>query len=248
VNLRGFSREMEAAINILKSRVEGMLGNLPPHQMQEVESILREEIPESLEFINSSVSRMDRLIGAIVKVSRMEHAELVVEPLDMKELVEKTASVLAHQVRELGIQVKLGPLPEVIADRTAMEQIIGNLLDNAIKYTDPRRPGEIEILGWRSGAETHFSVKDNGLGIREEDQDRIFDIFQRGTNRKEPGEGIGLACVRTLVRRHGGGIWCESIPGSGSTFTFTVSNQPESKKRSGPVPGPDGPFPRRALG
>ena len=116
-------------------------------------------------------------------------------------------------------------LPTTTADPTSVELIFGNLLDNAIKFLDADRPGRITVTGWPHGDENVFQVKDNGVGIPEADFERIFQVFQRCGPQEIAGEGMGLAYVRTLVRRHGGRIWCESEPGSGSVFTFTIPNR-----------------------
>jgi len=91
-----------------------------------------------------------------------------------------------------------------------------------VLYLDPNRPGEIEITGERDHDETTFRVRDNGRGIVEEDMDKVFAPFRRAGKQDVPGEGMGLAYVQTLVRRHGGRIWVESGPGTGSTFYFTI--------------------------
>jgi signal transduction histidine kinase len=104
---------------------------------------------------------------------------------------------------------------------------MGNILGNAVKYLEPDRPGEIEIRGERGDEETLFRVHDNGRGIAAEEIDKVFAPFRRLGRQDVPGEGMGLAYVQALVRRHGGCISCESDPGMGSTFTFTISNHLE---------------------
>jgi signal transduction histidine kinase len=116
-------------------------------------------------------------------------------------------------------------LPQVVADKTALEQIVGNILNNAINYLEPGRPGEIEIYGERNHRETTFHIRDNGRGIAAADMNKIFDLFRRAGRQDVPGEGMGLAYVRALVRRHGGQIWCDSELQVGTTFHFTISNQ-----------------------
>ncbi len=104
---------------------------------------------------------------------------------------------------------------------------MGNLLNNAVLYLDPVRPGEIEITGERDHDETTFRVCDNGRGIAGEDMPKVFAPFRRVGKQDVPGEGMGLPYVQALVRRHGGRIWCESEGiGQGSTFCFTL---PDSK-------------------
>jgi signal transduction histidine kinase len=131
---------------------------------------------------------------------------------------------LAHQIEERQVKVTVEPLAEVVADRTSMEQIMGNLLTNAVLYLDPGHLGEIEITAERGHDETTFHVRDNGRGIAEEDMAKVFAPFRRAGRQDVPGEGMGLAYVQALVRRHGGRIWCESELGVGTTLAFTISN------------------------
>jgi signal transduction histidine kinase len=91
-------------------------------------------------------------------------------------------------------------------------------------YLDPHRPGKIEIRAERNHAETTFHIRDNGRGIDKKDLHAVFELFRRVGKQDVPGEGMGLAYVQTLVRRHGGQIWCESEVGVGTTFSFTISN------------------------
>ena len=100
---------------------------------------------------------------------------------------------------------------------------MGNILGNAVKYLDHEHPGEIEVRGETKGGETTFRIRDNGRGIAADDMDKVFAPFRRAGKQDTPGEGMGLAYVQTLVRRHNGRIWCESELGKGTTFYFTIS-------------------------
>ncbi len=102
---------------------------------------------------------------------------------------------------------------------------MSNILNNAIIYLEPGRTGEIEITGECNAHETIFRIHDNGRGIALEDMDKVFAPFRRAGKQDVPGEGMGLAYVQTLVRRHGGRIWCESEQGAGTTFSFTLPHQ-----------------------
>jgi hypothetical protein len=106
-----------------------------------------------------------------------------------------------------------------------MEQIMGNLLANAVAYLDPDRSGKIVVTGERRPEVTVLHVHDNGRGIAAADIPRVFEPFRRVGKQDLPGEGMGLAYVQTLVRRHGGDIRCHSTPGIGTTFTFTIAHQ-----------------------
>jgi signal transduction histidine kinase len=129
---------------------------------------------------------------------------------------------LRHQIETGLIAVKTGPLPRITSDGTAIEQIFANLLDNAIKYMDPQRPGQIEVTAEETAEETVFRVRDNGRGIAEDDMDKVFVPFRRLGAQDVPGEGVGLAFVRALLHRLGGKIECHSQLGVGTTFRFTL--------------------------
>ena len=106
-----------------------------------------------------------------------------------------------------------------------MEQIFSNLVSNAINYLDPGRAGVIEIGGEGRLDENVFFVRDNGRGIKKTNIEKVFNIFERLGADSIAGEGMGLAYVRALVRRHGGDVYCESEVGTGSIFTFSISKR-----------------------
>jgi signal transduction histidine kinase len=108
-----------------------------------------------------------------------------------------------------------------------VEQVFGNLIDNALKYLDPARPGTIEITARPApGNRIRFDVSDTGRGIAPQDHGRIFELFRRSGTQDQPGEGIGLASVKALVRALGGRIEVSSQPGVGTTFIVTLPREP----------------------
>jgi signal transduction histidine kinase len=137
---------------------------------------------------------------------------------------------LAHQIDMHKAEVTVGPLPDIIIDKTAAEQIFGNLLDNALKYLEPARPGKIDVTAEQNTGEIQFTVRDNGRGIAKEDTQKVFELFRRVGRQDVPGEGMGLTYVKTLVRRLSGRIWCESELGVGSAFSFTLPARSQTEK------------------
>jgi PAS domain S-box-containing protein len=225
VNLKGFAGELASALEVIRSTFHVILPQLDEQHRSAVTMALLADVPEAMGFIDASVTRMDHYINALLKLSRLGRRDLVLEQVDMEALTQTTLVTLAYQIEQRKTRVTVGPLPAVVADRTALEQIMSNLLNNAVIYLEPGRAGEIEISGERNAEETLFHVRDNGRGIAQEDMDKVFAPFRRAGKQDVPGEGMGLAYVQTSVRRHGGRIWCESAPGVGTTFSFTMPHQ-----------------------
>lgn len=183
---------------------------------------LSEDFSEALGFIKTSIAKMDRLISAILNLTREGRREFQPTKIDTRELIEAIVSTLAHQAAEAQAEIHLEPLPNVVSDRLALEQIFSNLIDNAIKYLKRGVPGEIRIRGRTKLGYAIFEISDNGRGIDPKDHQRIFDLFRRAGTQDKPGQGIGLAHVRALVRRLGGTMSVSSELNTGSTFTITL--------------------------
>jgi PAS domain S-box-containing protein len=224
VNLKGYTSELRSALGVIGTNFDAALPHLIDEKRSEVAMALHEDVPEALEFITSSVSRMDSFINAVLILSRLGRQDLKPEPIDMNALVQTTLETMSHQIKEQGLEVIVGSLPQVVADRTAMERIVGNILNNAVKYLDSSRPCRIEVAAEVNNGETIFTIHDTGRGIAQEDMHKVFAPFRRAGKQDTQGEGMGLAYVQTLVRRHGGRIWCESELGKGTTFAFTISS------------------------
>jgi PAS domain S-box-containing protein len=225
VNIRGFSDELGRSFADIESCYAKHQEILPPDERRRIEPLFRQDIPEALSFIRSSVARMDNQISAILKLSRAGRRKLNPEPLRTGEFVRGLLATLTHQLESRNVAVTVGDLPDIVADRTAMEQVFGNLLDNAVKYLEPGRPGVIAVTAEERDGETVFRVQDNGRGMAQEDIPKAFEIFRRVGKQDVPGEGMGLAYVKALVRGMGGRIWCQSEPGNGTTFHITVPQE-----------------------
>lgn len=216
-NLTGFSHELVLSIEELKTALEPVLETCDPDVSNGIRDLLGKAFDEPIEFIKSSAGRMGHQIQAILKLSQVGRRLLKPELLDVSEIVANCIKALTHQIDERGVLIRVGTLPDVVTDRMALEQVFANLLSNAVIYLDPSRTGEIEISG-EATTEVTFSVADNGRGIAADKMDSVFAPFQRAGATDVPGEGMGLAFVRTVVRRCGGRIWCESELGVGTTF------------------------------
>ncbi len=229
VNIMGFTSELERGVASMKAALDKFLpkdaqGDAATH---EARAAADEDLPEAISFIRSSTRKMDSLINAILKLSREGRRALRPERIVLSELVQASADAIQHQLAEAegSIQIDLD-VATIVTDRMALEQTIGNLLDNAVKYRMADRPLIITIRGrLAAGGRLTIDVSDNGRGIAEHDRERIFELFRRAGPQNTPGEGIGLAHVRAMVRNLGGDIVVNSQVGAGTTFSITLPQE-----------------------
>ena len=224
VNIMGFTSELQASLGAIQTYVLADSKTPSADDILEARRAASEDLPEAIGFIRSSTKKMDGLINAILKISRDGRRELKIERVDIKTLVETGAAAVNHQVSESdGVVTIDSNLPTVISDRLSLEQVFGNLFDNAIKYQSPDRPLRIAVSA-RTAGRAGFVIEftDNGRGIAQEDHERVFELFRRSGTQDKPGEGIGLAHVRSLMRNLGGDIVVRSEIGKGTTFVLRL--------------------------
>lgn len=177
---------------------------------------------EFIAYAVDGAKRMQQLIEDLLSYSRVGTRGRPFEPIDLDAVFYATLANLATVIRDTGAEVTSDRLPTVMADETQMLQLFQNLIGNALKFRS-ELPPRINVFVKRQGDEWLIGVKDNGIGIAPEFQEKIFGVFQRlHTRRDYPGTGIGLAICKKVVERHGGRIWVESEEGKGSTFLFTI--------------------------
>jgi signal transduction histidine kinase len=227
VNLQGFSRELERSCR----DIEGLLQTAPsPARGEKIKAILDDDIAGALRYISASTNKFQRLIDALLLLSRTGKHELRLEVIDLRTLVDTTLLSLRQSIERSGAEIAIDPLPAVTGDVTAIGQVFANLISNALKYLQPGRPGQIRIGGESKDGAVHCRVSDNGAGIPASSQRRLFQVFQRFHPELAPGEGMGLAIVKRLVERHGGKVWAESEQGVGTTFHVTLPAGVDARK------------------
>jgi signal transduction histidine kinase len=224
VNIMGFTSELEGALKPIQAYIERSDETTNDATAKEARTAVLEELPEAIGFIRSSTRKMDGLINAILKLSREGRRLLKPEPIELESLLKTAAANVQHQVVEAGGEVSFeGYVPPVVSDRLALEQVFGNLFDNAIKYRAPNRPLHIKVRTRQDlGQRIVIEVEDNGRGIAKQDHDRVFDLFRRSGAQDQPGEGIGLAHVRSVMRNLGGDISLKSELELGTTMTLSL--------------------------
>ncbi|MCB8929456.1 MAG: GAF domain-containing sensor histidine kinase, partial [Ardenticatenaceae bacterium] len=189
---------------------------------------LSDQQKQFLEVIRRNLSRMSSLISDLSDINHIESGRMKfdLKPFDLREVVGDVADSLRERIenREQTLHIEIeDDLPEVFADTTRIAQVVSNLMSNANKYTQDG--GDITLRAWPNGRYAYVSIQDNGLGISEENQQKLFTQFFRAEDkevRAQAGWGLGLSIVRRMVEAQNGEITFESKLGEGSTFTFTV--------------------------
>ena len=185
---------------------------------------LSKDANEYMTLILDASNRMSKLVASLLRYSRVtDDPGPARASVDMNELLADVLRVMSFSVADSGAQITFDRLPSVIGDEQQLNQLLQNLIANAIKYRRPEAPPRIHISSeLREGREWLFSVSDNGLGFQQQYSENIFGIFKRLHGTKYSGTGIGLAICRKIVERHNGSIWATSEQGTGSTFFFTL--------------------------
>lgn len=222
VNVLGFTSELDEARKVIHAHLKELYNEQPELRDEETWLAVDEDLPEALGFIRTSTEKMDRLINSILELSRQGRRKLQPEELDMEELVGTIVASLYQRAENAGATIEVKSIPPLESDRLAVEQILQNLVENAIKYLSPDRAGEIVIEGSKAIGTVRIDVIDNGRGIAPEDQQRIFELFRRAGTQDQEGEGLGLANVRALAYRLGGTIEVESELDQGSRFRLSL--------------------------
>lgn len=233
VNLQGFSEELSLSCQDMRAALAGV----EEAGGRRALAIVEKDVPEALYFIKTAVARLSAIIDALLRLSRVGRVEYRNQPVNVAEIVKRVVEALDNTIEGRKAIVSAGTLPPALGDPTAVEQIFGNLIANALHYLDPARSGRVEIgalppgqEGTPAGLQTYF-VKDNGLGIPEAYQQRVFLAFQRLHADVVQGEGVGLALVYRMVGRLGGKIWLESTAGVGSTFFVALPPTPALEEK-----------------
>ena len=214
------SHELRTPVAVIKGYGETLL-----------DGALNESPERSRRFVEIMVSHAERLtslINDILTLSKLESkdASLTLHPLELCGTVRKAQMLMEDHARTKGIRLAADcpeDLPKVMADQGQLEQVLLNLLDNAIKYTQDG--GDVSVCARQSGERLQISVSDTGIGIPSKDLPRIFERFYRadeGRSRQQGGTGLGLSIVKHIVQLHGGEITVASVAGKGSTFTVLL--------------------------
>lgn len=237
--LANISHDLKTPLTSIQGFAGAMIdGTCPP-----------DDYPNAARIIYSESQRMGHLVGDILQLSRLEAGELTlaVAPIDLTALLQTTAQRFNETAAKAGVTIRLESLSDrplvVLADRDRMEQVLGNLVENALRYTAPG--GRIDLISERQeGGEpslARLAVRDTGSGIAANDLPRIFERFYQADKSRvagRTGSGLGLAIVKELIERHGGTVHAESVVGAGTTIAMTLPLVPSERRQHSAAEAP----------
>lgn len=189
----------------------------------------------NLEHLVASAERLQTMVDGLLEVSRLSSPDQPFAPVDLGEVVDEAVASLDDSLEETGGEVTRGPLPRLLAGRAQMVQLFLNLIGNALKFHG-EEPPRVHLSARDEDGRWVIAVEDNGIGIEPEDQERIFQMFQRAhPESSHPGRGIGLALCRRIAEHHGGSLRVDSRPGKGSTFSVVLPRPAAAPRQEGGV-------------
>lgn len=226
VNLQGFSKELNLTRGELLQLARE---DFSPEARTRATGLIERNMGESIHYMQTAVTRLGGIIDALLRVARAGRVEMHPRKVEMNAMFARIIDALRGTIAQRGAEISVeGGLPQVWADPAMTEQLFANLIQNAVHYLDPARPGRVAI-GSREAVEAEgkrmrvFFVRDNGRGIPAAALSKMFGLFQRFHSAEVPaGEGIGLTLARRIAERHGGQLWVETEEGKGSTFFVSL--------------------------
>lgn len=223
VNIDGYNNEIVRLLNEINLILE--TNEISAEVKEKFDVIVKKNIPEAEHYISASISKMDALLSGLLKISRLGRRELKRERLDMNRLMSAISNTISYQLNEAGTSLEISELPSCSGDENQINNLFSNIIENALKYLNPERPGIIRISGRTEEGRSIYSVEDNGIGILPEHQDKIFEIFYQLKPKKSTGDGLGLSIVKKILEKHSGNIWLESEIGKGTKFYVSLPSR-----------------------
>lgn len=224
INIQGFSKELKYSVEEIVSIIEKL--KISEDDKKSLGDLFNEHIFDSLNFINSNVTKMDKLISGLLKYSRLNRKKINPEILNVNIIVKDISNKLSNSITmKKEFDLTFEDLPSCYGDYKQIGEVFSQLLINAISYLSDERKGIIKISGYIKNATSIYKIEDNGIGIDENHKNKIFDIFHKLNPDETTGEGVGLALVRAIILKHGGKIEIESELDKGSTFIISIPNE-----------------------
>jgi PAS domain S-box-containing protein len=217
VSIEGFIVELEELLNDMREHTSTTCEQ--NKECKKTFDDIFDNMNEAIGFVDTSVTRLKRLVNIVVDLHKNSERKLNNKPIDIKSILNMLISSMQHQIDKANCIIRINAqMPHLNADSSVIERIFANILDNAIKYLDPSRPGQIDIDYYIKDQKVIFTIKDNGIGISENSRKYVFQPFRRATDREIPGDGVGMPMVKSLIDLYNGEIWFNSKEQRGTTF------------------------------
>ena len=195
------------------------------NRSQAVEFLIKKDMPQILNFIKVSGEKIDKLLLALLKLSRLGRAAINKTNVNMNHLVKTVVNNYEYIIKQENINVIVEGLPDCYTDEVAVNQVFSNLIDNSIKYRSKDRETILKITAKQDAVAVTYCIEDNGIGISESEIEKIFDVFYRIDPENQQGEGIGLALIKKIIERLDGKISLGSEEGKGTKFYISFKKQ-----------------------
>ncbi len=222
VNIQGFGQRLESEIKDVKVILDDIQFNLD--KKQNIDKIVKEDIPKTLNFIFSNVTKMDNLLNGLLQLSRTGQVKMNIKKVNVNQLLNKIITSLDFIINKYDVNIKIDEVEDCFGDENQLNQVFSNIINNSIKYRKKEIPLNIKISMKSNINSVIYSITDNGIGIAPKYLEKIWDVFYRiNPKYSESGDGIGLSLVKTIINKHNGKIWVESELGIGTTFYIELS-------------------------
>lgn len=225
VNIQGFSNRINKQISKFKALYN--VSGIENEHHELLQSIIDQGLPQSLDFIQANVKKMDGLINGLLALSRTGRMKVSVLKVNMNKLFRKITEEYDFQIKEADAEIVINELPWCFGDADLLKQLFSNLIDNALKYRDPQKKLHIAVSGSMTDQWATYKVTDNGIGIEPRLLARIWDVFYRiDPEHNAKGEGIGLNLVAKIAEKNRGSAKANSVVGIGTTFIIQLQRNP----------------------
>jgi len=217
VNIQGFSRRLQKHADSIKKLISDP--SVSPGIKSDLDHIMDEDIPKSLNYIFSSVTKMEALLAGLLHLSRTGRTLMTIKKIDINQLFHQIIGNYNFQLTELNASVNISELPPCYGDENLLNQLFSNVIGNAIKYRDRDRQLSLDITADIEFRKVVYSIRDNGMGIDQRHLEKIWDIFYKvDSSQPDAGDGLGLSIVKRIAEKHNGRVRVESESGKGSVF------------------------------
>lgn len=231
-NIAGFIKEIESVLKETRSIIleNYCLDNvLSPVENKKINDYYNRELPENMNFIETSINKMNTLINSLLNYHRLGSSAIDMQTINMDSLLREVLKVFEFILKKNDIDLHLSRLPDCFSDYNLISQVFSNVIENAIKYKRENTKGIIKIYGYAQSSYSVYCIEDNGIGIKNEDQTKVFQLFKRGSSKNVGGTGIGLAVAAKIVSRLNGEIWFTSKKEEGTVFHIKLPCKMEEK-------------------